>query len=113
MTEDPNTIRIDRSNHPAGGWGAVKSTFKVFRLQEIAGKVGTGLLRTNQPGAFDCPGCAFPDKPGKAVVDTCEQGQKAVAWEMTRKAPGPDFLPAIRWNSCARSATTSWNRRGG
>ncbi len=92
MTDDPDTIRIDRSNHPAGGWGAVKSTFKVFRLQEIAGKVGAGLLRTNQPGAFDCPGCAFPDKPGGAVVDTCEQGQKAVAWEMTRKAPGPDFF---------------------
>ena len=77
MTDDPQSIRIDRSNHPAGGWGAVKSTFRVFRLQEIASKVGTGLLRTNQPGAFDCPGCAFPDNPGGAVVDTCEQGQKA------------------------------------
>ena len=94
MTDDPQSIRIDRSNHPAGGWGAVKSTFRVFRLQEIASKVGTGLLRTNQPGAFDCPGCAFPDKPGGALVDTCEQGQKAVAWEMTRKAPGAQFFAA-------------------
>ncbi len=92
MTDDPNTVHIDRGNHPAGGWGAVKSTFKAYRQQAIATKVGTGLLRTNQPGSFDCPGCAFPDRPGKALVDTCEQGQKAVAWEMTRKAPGADFF---------------------
>ena len=36
MQDDPAAIRIDRTDHPAGGWGAVKSTCRVCRLQQIA-----------------------------------------------------------------------------
>jgi hypothetical protein len=50
------------------------------------------LLANKLPHGFDCPGCAFPDKPGKPLVDSCEQGQKAIAWEMTRKAVGAEFF---------------------
>jgi molybdopterin-dependent oxidoreductase alpha subunit len=50
------------------------------------------LLQANKLAKFDCPGCAFPDKPGKPAVDSCEQGHKAIAWEMTRKATDPDFF---------------------
>ena len=41
------------------------------------------FLKANKPDGFDCPGCAFPDRPGSFGPDSCEQGQKAIAWEMT------------------------------
>jgi len=89
---DPPEIRIDRRDKPAGGRGAVKSTFQAFREQGIPLTAVSSLLRANKQRQFDCPGCAFPDKPGNPLVDSCEQGQKAIAWEMTRKAADPNFF---------------------
>ncbi|HRG49810.1 MAG TPA: FdhF/YdeP family oxidoreductase [Pseudomonadales bacterium] len=90
---EPKYIRIDHSDKPAGGRGAVKSTFKSYTAQGMSPlKAASMLLQANKLAKFDCPGCAFPDKPGKPAVDSCEQGHKAIAWEMTRKETGPDFF---------------------
>src|SRR5690606_31809896 len=53
---------------------------------------GSFLHANKVHGGFDCPGCAFPDKPGRPLLDSCEQGQKAIAWEMTRKAVDANFF---------------------
>jgi molybdopterin-dependent oxidoreductase alpha subunit len=90
--DSADAIRIDRNDKPAGGRGAIKGTFAAYSAQGMPLKAVSMLLATNKRDTFDCPGCAFPDKPGKPMVDSCEQGQKAVAWEMTRKATGPDFF---------------------
>ena len=90
---DTPDIRIDHTDKPAGGRGAVKSTFKSYTEQGMSPlKTVSMLLQANKLAKFDCPGCAFPDKPGKPAVDSCEQGHKAIAWEMTRKATDPDFF---------------------
>lgn len=82
-----------RSNKPAGGRGAIAGSLRAFARQGIPVKVIGSFLHANKlPGGFDCPGCAFPDKAGKPMVDSCEQGQKAIAWEMTRKAVGAAFF---------------------
>lgn len=80
------------SDKPAGGRGAIKATVRAWRQQGIALKLVESFLVANKVHGFDCPGCAFPDKPGKPLVDSCEQGQKAIAWEMTRKAVGAEFF---------------------
>ncbi len=50
------------------------------------------LLRVNQPGGFDCPGCAWPDPNTGQAFEFCENGVKAVAWETTGKRVTPDFF---------------------
>lgn len=77
---------------PAGGRGAVKAAFDAFAEQGIPLKIVRSFLKANKPEGFDCPGCAFPDRPGSFGPDSCEQGQKAIAWEMTPKAADAGFF---------------------
>ena len=91
MTIKPEA-RIARYEHPAGGRHAVKESLLAFTRQGIGLKVIDSFRHANKPGGFDCPGCAFPDKNHGLSPDSCEQGQKAIAWEMTHKAADPDFF---------------------
>ena len=70
---------------PAGGRGAIRGAMRAWSQQGIPLKLVGSFLTANKVHGFDCPGCAFPDRPGRPLVDSCEQGQKAIAWEMTRK----------------------------
>lgn len=78
--------------HPAGGRGAIHAAISAFYQQRIPIRLIESFWSANKVNGFDCPGCAFPDKPGKPLIDSCEQGQKAIAWEMTRKQAGADFF---------------------
>ncbi len=52
------------------------------------------LLKINQVGGFDCPGCAWPE-PGAAHrqhLEFCENGAKAVAEEATLRRVTPEFF---------------------
>src|SRR4249919_4201849 len=84
------TAKLDDA--PAGGRGALRGTVRAWREQGIALKLVQSFLAANKVTGFDCPGCAFPDKPGRPLVDSCEQGQKAITWEMTRKSVGAGFF---------------------
>ena len=87
------TRSSDKRDKPAGGRGAIAGSVRAFARQGIPIKLVGSFAQANKlPHGFDCPGCAFPDKPGKPLVDSCEQGQKAIAWEMTRKAVGAEFF---------------------
>jgi len=77
---------------PAGGRGAIAGSVRAFARQGIPIKLIASFAKANKVHGFDCPGCAFPDKTGHPLVDSCEQGQKAIAWEMTRKAVGAEFF---------------------
>ncbi len=70
---------------PAGGWGALKGTLKHVGAQSGKLKIAKTLLRVNQPGGFDCPGCAWPEPAARerSRFEFCENGAKAVAWEAT------------------------------
>jgi len=77
---------------PAGGWGALKSSVKhIIQSENSAVGVKT-LLRANQPGGFDCPGCAWGDSGDAGKVDFCENGVKAIAWEATSKRVDVNFF---------------------
>ena len=81
----------------AGGWGALKGTAKHVAAQEGRLRIALSLLKVNQGGGFDCPGCAWPDPadPGeRSAFEFCENGAKAVAWEATKKRCDPAFFAA-------------------
>jgi len=70
---------------PAGGWGALAATAKALRRQSVVARGSKALLAANQPEGFDCPGCAWPDPKHTSSFEFCENGAKAIAWEVTDK----------------------------
>jgi molybdopterin-dependent oxidoreductase alpha subunit len=79
---------------PAGGWGALQATAKALREQSVALKGSKALLSMNQPAGFDCPGCAWPDPKHTSSFEFCENGAKAVAFELTSRRVTRDFFAA-------------------
>ena len=75
---------------PAGGWAAVAATIATIEPAQI-GQSLKALSRANQPGGFDCPGCAWPDKPDSAI-QFCENGAKAIGHEITGRRADRDFF---------------------
>lgn len=72
------------------------------------------LLKVNQPGGFDCPGCAWPDPdPGdRSPFEYCENGAKAVAEETTGRRVDPEFF-AEHSIADLRGRTDHWLGRQG
>lgn len=86
------TSRYQPYHGPAGGWGALRSVGQSWLGSGNALKNIRVLLKTNQNGGFDCPGCAWGDSPHDDMVKFCENGAKAVNWEATKKRVGADFF---------------------
>ncbi|MFC3607964.1 FdhF/YdeP family oxidoreductase [Stutzerimonas tarimensis] len=76
----------------AGGWGALRSVTQAWLGSDNALKNLRALLKTNQHGGFDCPGCAWGDSPDKHMVSFCENGAKAVNWEATKRRVDAAFF---------------------
>ncbi len=76
----------------AGGWGALRSVAQAWIGSDNALKNIRALLKTNQNGGFDCPGCAWGDSPEHGMVKFCENGAKAVNWEATKRRVDPAFF---------------------
>src|SRR6266478_3955582 len=79
---------------PADGWGALQATAKALREQSVVLKGGNALLAMNQPDGFDCPGCAWPDPKHTSSFEFCENGAKAVAFELTSRRVTREFCAA-------------------
>jgi formate dehydrogenase major subunit len=77
---------------PAGGWGALHATAKALREQSIVIKGSSALLSMNHPKGFDCPGCAWPDARHASSFEFCENGAKAVAFELTKRRVTREFF---------------------
>lgn len=77
---------------PAAGWGALRSVTQAWLNSRQPLKNLRAMLRTNQHGGFDCPGCAWGDDPAAGPIKFCENGAKAVNWEATRRAADAAFF---------------------
>ncbi len=58
--------------------------------EHVLGQAGVvrgarALLRLNQVGGFDCPGCAWPEPSDRSHFEFCENGAKAIAEEATAR----------------------------
>ena len=83
---------IERYDHPAGGWDALKAVAKTLAHQQIVAQGSRTLLKANQPEGFDCPGCAWPDPKHTSSFEFCENGAKAITWESTAKRVDSSFF---------------------
>jgi molybdopterin-dependent oxidoreductase alpha subunit len=79
---------------PAGGWGALHATARALREQSTLFNGTRGLLSMNQPYGFDCPGCAWPDPRHTSSFEFCENGAKAVSFELTKRRVTREFFAA-------------------
>src|ERR1700730_5550730 len=86
--------RFEPYESPAGGWGALQAVAKALREQSIILKGSRALHSMNQPDGFDCPGCAWPDPKYTSSFEFCENGAKAVAFELTSRRVTRDFFAA-------------------
>lgn len=75
---------MSRPAAPAGGLGAITSTFRRL-AQGGLWRGGQAMLQLNQESGFDCPGCAWPEPGDRARVEFCENGAKHVAHEVTHR----------------------------
>ncbi|WP_165855783.1 FdhF/YdeP family oxidoreductase [Marinobacter sp. JSM 1782161] len=84
--------RFEPYKGPAAGWGALKSVAAFWLDSKQPIRNIRALLKTNQNGGFDCPGCAWGDDPNGGRVQFCENGAKAVNWEATKRQVGREFF---------------------
>jgi molybdopterin-dependent oxidoreductase alpha subunit len=76
----------------AAGVPAVTHALRMAQEQMGVRRTALTLLRVNQKGGFDCPGCAWPENSERSHAEFCENGAKAVAEEATLRRVTPAFF---------------------
>ncbi len=89
MSDEPH---IKPYKRPAGGWGSVAASLRHMLKEKDVPRSVKSLLRVNQHGGFDCPGCAWPEPKSRSLLEFCENGVKAVAFETTGKRVTREFF---------------------
>ncbi len=84
------TERTKQNRTIAGGMGSILSSARQLWRHRV-GDVKC-LLRANQPGGFDCPGCAWPESRQATHLEFCENGIKAIAHEATHRRIDREFF---------------------
>ncbi|WP_160285619.1 FdhF/YdeP family oxidoreductase [Pseudomonas knackmussii] len=92
MSLQPINPRYQPYKGAAAGWGALISVTRFWLDSKQPFKNLRALLKTNQNGGFDCPGCAWGDSPEDGRVKFCENGAKAVNWEATKRRVDAAFF---------------------
>jgi molybdopterin-dependent oxidoreductase alpha subunit len=92
---DRNLQISEPEQHAAGVRGVVAGLADSLTQMGVR-RTALTLARVNQPGGFDCPGCAWPEpEPGaRSHAEFCENGAKAVAEEATLRRIGGEFFAA-------------------
>ncbi|PWT82823.1 MAG: hypothetical protein C5B44_01500 [Acidobacteria bacterium] len=90
--EETTTVQIDPIVKVAGGMPAI-----IQAARSAWGEVGLvrgtrTLLKMNQVGGVDCPGCAWPEPDARSHAEFCENGVKHLADEATTKRLTPEFF---------------------
>lgn len=92
-TPDPESeLEVGSPATSAAGLGSITSTVGQVRTHLGVGRAARLLLRINQPGGFDCPGCAWPEPSDGGHIEFCENGAKALAEEATVRRCGPELF---------------------
>jgi molybdopterin-dependent oxidoreductase alpha subunit len=105
--EESSLVQISPISKVAGGVPAVVEAMK-SAWGEMGIVRGTRtLLKLNQPGGFDCPGCAWPEPDReRSHAEFCENGAKHVADEATTKRLTSEFF--TQWSVADLSEQTDY-----
>ncbi len=91
--EESTPVQIKPLAKSAGGVPAIIATVKSAWSEMGAARGLRTLLKLNQHGGFDCPGCAWPEPDDeRSHAEFCENGAKHVADEATTKRVTPEFF---------------------
>lgn len=89
---DESLLEVHPPKTAAAGVSAVAVALERGISQAGVVRTTQALLKLNQRGGFDCPGCAWPESDGKRkAAEFCENGAKAVAEENTLRTADPEF----------------------
>src|ERR1044072_4637649 len=92
-----------KKSKAAGGLPAIIETFKAVTSEMGLVRGARTMLKINQRGGVDCPGCAWPEPDGeRSHFEFCEEGAKHVADEATTKRVTPEFFQ--QWSVADLSA---------
>lgn len=82
-----------KKNKAAGGVPAIVATLKVLSAETGLIRGARTMLKVNQTGGVDCPGCAWPEPDReRSHFEFCENGAKHIADEATTKRVTPEFF---------------------
>src|SRR4051794_12753559 len=87
-------LKVGKPMRSAAGAGGVVHGLAPGLSQMGVRRTALTLLKLNQVGGFDCPGCAWPEPapPDRHHAEFCENGAKAVAEEATLRRVGAQFF---------------------
>ena len=87
-------LELRKRGKYAAGLKAVGVSLKHVEEYMHFGEGMKALLKLNQKGGYDCPGCAWPDPDGhrSPVAEYCENGAKAIAEEATNMRVDPAWF---------------------
>ncbi len=77
---------------PAGGWGSVRSVGNVLRGEGVLASGALALTQHNKVDGYQCNSCAWVKPASPLPFEYCENGVKAVAWELTAHRCTPSFF---------------------
>ncbi len=83
--------RVAAYKGPAGGWGSAKSVAEALIRNRVPLSGTRLLLHQNKNKGFACVSCAWA-KPKSRLLEFCENGAKATAWEIDARRATPDFF---------------------
>ena len=110
-TEDINEDELLVSEPKLAAAGAKAVMVSMERGFAEAGVTRTlrSMLRVNQRGGFDCPGCAWPESitGARKPAEFCENGAKAIAEEASARTVTPEWW-AQHPISVLREKTEYW-----
>ncbi|MGZ4588062.1 MAG: molybdopterin-dependent oxidoreductase, partial [Mycobacteriaceae bacterium] len=90
---DESQLEVSPPKDYAGGVPAVVVSMQRAFEQMGAVRTAKTLPKVNQRDGFDCPGCAWPERPGgRKLAEFCENGAKAVSEEATLRRVTPKFF---------------------
>lgn len=91
--QESSLPEVQQPKKIAGGLPAIVSAVKSIGKEMGIVRGTRTLLKINQPGGVDCPGCAWPEPDGeRSHFEFCENGAKHVAEEATTKRVTLDFF---------------------
>lgn len=94
---------MPHSEGPAGGWGSLKGIASIFGEAWSTPAALDTLRRINKPGGVMCISCAWSKPANYSAFEFCENGAKAMLWELTTKRCTPEF-----WNEHTVSQLRGW-----
>lgn len=84
--------KFESPNSSVGGWGSVKAVVTSMASEYVLLDASRVVLHQNKPNGFACVSCAWAKPSEPHVVEACENGIKATAWELTTKRITPEFF---------------------